>query len=186
MARSELALRQARRAYERAHVTSAVRGIALAIGLTLAAFSLHRMSDASWLVAAGLAATLATFGWRGGAWRRGSLSGVLVGIPVFIAPTLYFILTTGSGHCPDCHVAPTLPCVLLCIGTSAAAGMLVGTSASRDEYPRRFAGGAVATALLTGLLGCGTTGVAGALGVVVGLVAGSITGWVAGARAARA
>lgn len=186
MARYELALRQARHAYERSHVTSALRGLALAVGLTLAAISLHRMSEASWLVSAGLAATLATLGWRGGAWRRGALSGVLVGIPVFIAPTLYFMATSGSGHCPDCQVAPTLPCLLLCIGTSAAAGMLVGTSASRDEFPRRFAGGAVASALLTGLLGCGTTGMAGALGVVVGLVAGSVTGWVAGARAARA
>lgn len=36
---------------------------------------------------------------------------------------------------------------------------------------------AIATATLTGLLGCATLGLGGALDVVIGLVAGSITGW---------
>ena len=37
----------------------------------------------------------------------------------------------------------------------------------------------VLDAALTGLLACATTGYAGALGIVVGLVAGGVTGWVA-------
>ncbi len=184
MARSDLALSRARLAYERAHVLSAVRGVALAGLLVAAAIALHRTTDFTWLVAAGLAATLATLGWRGGAWRRGSLAGVLAGIPVFVAPAIYFLFT--KGHCPQCAMAPTLPCVLVCLGTSSAVGVVVGRVATRDVSPYRFGAGAILGALLTGLLGCATTGIGGAAGIVVGLVAGGVTGWVVGSRHAPA
>ena len=184
MARSDAALARARFAYERSHVMSAVRGIALAIGLVIAAIALHRTTQTTWLVAALLAATLATFGWRGGAWRRGGLAGVLAGLPVFIAPTIYFMLT--RGHCPECAMAPSLTCILVCFGTSIVVGTLVGHAATRDASPLRFAGGALGGALLTGLLGCGTTGLGGAVGIVIGLLAGGVTGWVVASRAAHA
>lgn len=185
MARSELALRRARLAYERTYVVSGLRALAVAAVLVISAIALHRTTDATWLVASTLAATLATMAWRGGGWKRGGLAGVLAGIPVFVAPAVYFMATTG-GHCPDCNVAPSLPCMMICFGTSAAAGLLVGRVASHDSQPRRFALGALSTALLTGLLGCGTVGFGGALGVAIGLAAGGVTGWVAGNRTARA
>lgn len=185
MARSDLALREARRAYERAHVISAARGVALAMVFTVAAVALHRTTEATWLVAAGLAATLATLGWRGGAWRRGALAGLLAGVPVFVAPVLYFTVAHGT-HCPQCAMAPSLACMLVCIGTSSAVGIAVGYAASRDASPYRFGGGALATALLAGLLGCGSVGFGGALGVVIGLVAGGVTGWVVAGRAVTA
>lgn len=181
MARSDVAMRRVRRAYERAHVISAMRGVALAVLLTLAAIALHRTTQATWLVAAGLAATLATFGWRGGAWRRGALAGVIAGLPVFIAPALYWMVAHGS-HCVDCAMTPSLTCTLVCLGTGSAVGIAVGYVATRDPSPPRFAGGALATALFTGLLGCGTVGAIGALGVVIGLVAGGVTGWVVARR----
>lgn len=184
MARSDLALSRARLAYERAHVLSAIRGIALAGLLVVAAIGLHRTTDLTWLVAAGLGATLATLGWRGGAWRRGSLAGVLAGVPVFVAPAIYFLFT--QGHCPQCAMTPTLPCMLVCFGTSSAVGILVGHVATGDASPRRFAAGAILGALLTGLLGCATTGIGGAAGIVVGLVAGGVTGWVVANRHAHA
>jgi len=36
------------------------------------------------------------------------------------------------------------------------------------------------------LLGCGTTGLGGASGIVVGLVAGGLTGWITAGRTVRA
>jgi hypothetical protein len=165
-------------------VWSAARGVALAIAFTVAAIALHRATDATWLVAAGLAATLATFGWRGGAWRRGALAGTFAGLPVFIAPALYFMFT--NGHCADCAMKPSLTCTLICLGTSSLAGVAVGYVATRDPSPHRFAGGAIATALFTGLLGCGTVGVSGALGVVIGLIAGGVTGWMVAGRTVSA
>jgi hypothetical protein len=181
MAPSDVALRRVRRAYERAHVVSAMRGVALAVLLTLAAIALHRTTQMTWLVAAGLAATLATFGWRGGAWRRGALAGVVAGLPVFIAPALYWMLAHGA-HCPDCAMTPSLTCMLVCLGTSSTVGIMVGYVATRDGSPTRFAGGALATAVLTGLLGCGTVGLGGGLGIAIGLVAGGVTGWVVANR----
>ena len=52
--------------------------------------------------------------------------------------------------------------------------------------PRRYALAAIATAALGGLLGCGTTGLGGATGVVLGLVAGGVAGWIVAGRTAHA
>ena len=185
MARSDLVLRRVRLAYERAHVLAAVRGVLLAGGLLVLAIGLHRTSQATWLIAGALAATLAALGWRGGAFRRGALAGVLAGLPPMVAPTLVFALSHG-GHCPDCELGPTLPCLIACFGTSSLVGLLVGRVASHDESPRRYGAAAIVSAALTGTLACATTGFGGALGVVIGLVAGGVTGWVVGERTAAA
>jgi hypothetical protein len=185
MARSDEALRRARDAYERAHVTSGLRGVAVALGLTALAIGLHRTTSSTWLVAALLGATLATLGWRGGVWRRGALAGVLAGLPVFVAPVVVFALGHG-GHCPDCELGPTWTCLVTCFGTSSLAGIAVGRFALADASPPRFAAAAFAAAVLTGLLGCATTGLGGATGIVIGLGAGSVAGWVTGRRAAHA
>jgi hypothetical protein len=181
MARSDLAFAHARSAYERRHLVSAARGLVLATVLVVAAIALHRTTEMTWLVAGVLAATLATLGWRGGAWRRGSLAGVVAGLPVFITPAIYFLVKHGHS-CPQCAMTPSLECMLLCFGTSSAVGAVVGHIAMRDESPRRFALGAISGALFTGLLGCGTTGYGGAAGIVIGLVAGGVTGWVVASR----
>ncbi len=184
MARSDLALRRVRRAYELAHVLSGFRGIAIAGALIVLAVGLHRVTDASWAIAALLVASLGALGWRGGALRRGAFAGVLAGLPPLIAPSVVFSLSHG-GHCPSCDMGATWPCMLTCLGTSAVLGMLVGYRAITDESPRSFAIAAIATAALTGLLGCGTTGLGGAVGVVFGLVAGGVTGWVVAGRTAH-
>jgi len=178
-------LHRARSAYERAHVASAARGLALAALLVVLALGLHHTTHATWLIAGLLGATLATLGWRGGAWRRGALAGVLAGLPPLIAPTLVFAVSHG-GHCPDCEMGPTLPCLIACFGTSSLVGILVGHRAMFDASPRRFVLGAVSAAALTGLLACATTGLGGATGIVVGLLAGGVTGWVVAGRTAHA
>ncbi len=188
MARSELALARARSAYERAHVTSAIRGVAIAGALAAIAFALHRASSATWPLVAALGATLATLGWRGGAARRGALAGVLAGLPPLIAPALVFAASHGAfgPMCESCASNPTWSCMLVCFGTSSVVGVFVGQFAAHDLRPRAFGAAAIATAALTGLLGCGTTGLGGAIGIVVGLVAGGLTGWITAGRVARA
>ncbi|MGN6107903.1 MAG: hypothetical protein ACTHU0_22535 [Kofleriaceae bacterium] len=185
MARSDRALRRVRRAYEAAHLAAAARAVAIAGALCAIAVGLHRTSSAMWLVAGALAASLAAFAWRGGAWRRGAFAGVLAGLPPLIVPSLVLAMSSG-GHCTSCEPSTMLPCVLACFGTSSLVGIAVGYRASSDVAPRRFALAAIATAAFTGLLGCGTTGLGGALGVGVGIVAGGVTGWWVAARAAHA
>jgi hypothetical protein len=184
MAHPELALRRARGAYERAHVATGLRGLAIAAVVTILAIGLHRANDLTWLVAGSLAITLGTLGWRGGSWRRGAFAGVLAGLPPLVVPAIVFALGHG-GHCADCVQAPTLGCLLACFGTSSLFGIVVGHRATTDASPMRFALAAIGTAALTGLLNCGTTGLGGAIGVVAGLVAGGITGWVVAARTAQ-
>jgi len=182
---TELALRRARFAYERAHAIAAARGVAIAGGLVALAYGLHAMTPGIWLAAAALAVALAVLGWRGGAARRGALAGVLAGLPPLLAPSVVFALAHG-GHCATCEHGATLQCLITCFVTASLVGVAVGYRASVDPAPRRFAIAAITTAALTGLLGCGTTGLGGALGVVVGVVAGGVTGWLVGGRAAHA
>ncbi len=188
MARSELALSRARSAYERAHVRSAVRGLAIAAALAVIAFALHRTSSATWPLVAVLGATLAALGWRGGAARRGALAGVIAGLPPLVAPALVFAASHGTlgPACETCASNPTWLCMIVCFGTSSLVGAFVGQFAVHDPRPRTFGAAAIASAALTGLLGCGTTGLGGAAGVVVGLIAGGITGWVTAGRTVRA
>jgi hypothetical protein len=183
MERSELhadraahALRSARRAYERDHLVGAIRGIAIAGALCVVAFGLHASTPLALAVASVLAATLGALGWRGGSLRRGAFAGVLAGLPPMIVSSVVTTLATG-GHCASCGTVATWQCTLACLGTSALVGAFVGYQAISDRSPSRFAGAAITTAALTGLLGCATMGLGGALGVVIGLVAGGITGW---------
>ena len=181
---SDLALSRARRAYDRAHAFAAVRGVARAGAFGLLSIGLHRTTRITWLVAALLAIVLGGLGWRGGSARRGGLAGMVAGLPVFIAPTIVFAFTHGGMQCPDCPLGPTLPCLVACFATSSLVGLAIGF-ATHDQ-PARFSVAALATALLVGLLGCSTTGIGGALGIVIGLVAGSATGWLVHGRAAAA
>ena len=184
MARSDQVLRRVRRAYEVAHLLAAVRGLALAVAVVVLALGFHQTASATWLVVGALALTLAVLGWRGGALRRGAFSGVIAGLPPLVMPTFVFALS-GGAHCTSCQPEAMLPCTLACLGSSAVVGVLVGQRASSDPAPQRYAIAAITTAALTGLLGCGTTGLGGAVGIVVGLVAGGVTGWAWAARTAR-
>ena len=184
MERSDLALRSVRRSYERAHAVSALRGIALAGAFVVLSIGLHRVTGITWIVAALLAIALATLGWRGGSARRGALAGVLAGLPVFVTPTIVFALTHGGIQCPDCELGPTLLCLVTCFATSSLVGLAIGF-ATRHE-PARFSVAALATAVLVGLLGCSTTGLGGAVGIVIGMLAGGATGWLVHGRELRA
>jgi hypothetical protein len=177
---------RARFAYERTHVLAGVRGVVVAAALCALAYALHDITPTSQLVAGALAITLGVLGWRGGAWQRGSLVGVLAGVPALVAPCVAFALAHGGhfAHCPSCDGAPTATCIITCFSTSALVGMLVGFRASQDRAPHRFAAAALVAAVFTGTLACASTGLGGALGVVFGLVAGGATGWVFAHRTA--
>src|SRR5258708_4546496 len=90
--RADVALQRARRAYERAHLLSAIRALVISAGLVALAVGLHRTSSVTWLIAGALAVSLAVLAWRGGSWRRGAFAGVLAGLPPLIAPSIVFAL----------------------------------------------------------------------------------------------
>ncbi|MDX2093183.1 MAG: hypothetical protein SFX73_35395 [Kofleriaceae bacterium] len=184
MAPSDRALARVRRTYEIARALTGLRGLAIAAGACVIALGLHPLSPTEWLFGALLASTLATLGWSGGSWKRGAFAGVFAGLPPLIVPSLVFAMSA-QGHCSGCGSSAEWPCLLSCFCTSSLVGLFVGHRASTDDSPRRFAFAAIATAACTGLLGCGTTGLGGALGIVLGLIAGSVTGWVVADRSAH-
>lgn len=188
IARTEHARRGVRRAYELAHVAAGLRGVALAATLALIAIGLYRVEPVTWLVAGTLAVSLGVLAWRGGAWRRGAFAGVIAGLPPLIIPSIVFALSSsgGGGHCASCETVSTLPCIAACFGSGSLVGIAVGMRAIAESSPRRFAAGAITTAALAGMLGCGTFGLGGALGVSIGLVGGGVAGWLLAARTARA
>src|SRR4051812_3118979 len=117
MERSELALHASRRAYERTHLVGGARGLGIAAALSAVAFGLHARTPLAFVIAAVLAATLITLGWRGGAWRRGAFAGVLAGVPPMIVPIAVAALAHG-GHCTACGVGSSWACTLACFSTS--------------------------------------------------------------------
>jgi hypothetical protein len=185
MARSDDTLRRVHRAYEGSHLVAALRALAIAAGLLVLALGIHGSTSVMWLVALTLAATLGVLAWRGGAWRRGALAGVLAGLPPLIVPSIVLAMSS-RGHCAGCTPAAQWACVLACFGSGSLVGILVGYRAIADHSPLRFALAAIATGALTGLLGCSSVGLGGAMGVVIGLVAGGVTGWVVAGRTAHA
>ena len=184
--RAEVALRRVRLSYELSHLAAAARGLAMAAAIVLLAFGLYRITRETYFVAATLAATLTVLAWRGGSWRRGAFAGVLAGLPPLIVPAIVWSLSSNGGHCASCETTVTLPCILACFGAGSLVGILVGYRAIFDSSPRRYALGAISTTALVGLLGCGTTGLGGATGVVVGLVVGGVAGWIVAGRTAQA
>jgi hypothetical protein len=184
MASSDRALASVRRAYEVARAGAGLRGLVIAAGACVIALGLHPLSTTEWLFGALLASTLAALGWRGGPWKRGAFAGVFAGLPPLIVPNIVYAMSS-AGHCSGCGDSAAWPCVLSCFATSSLVGLFVGHRATTDEAPRRFAAAAIATASFTGLLGCGTTGLGGSLGIVIGLVAGGVTGWAVADRSAH-
>jgi MFS superfamily sulfate permease-like transporter len=176
MAHSDV-LRRVKRAYERPHLHAAARALVVAGLLIVIAIGLYRVTRATYLVAIVLATTMAVFAWRGGSWRRGAFAGVLAGLPPLIIPSIAWTLFSGAGHCTSCEASATMPCLIACFGTGSLVGILVGYRSICDSSPRRYGLAAMATAALGGLLGCGTTGLGGATGIVLGLVAGGVAGW---------
>jgi hypothetical protein len=184
MARSD-ALRRVQRAYERPHLHAALRALVVAGLLIVIAIGLYRVTRATYLVAGVLTTAMAVFAWRGGSWRRGAFAGVLAGLPPLIVPSIAWTLFSSAGHCSSCEVSATWPCLIACFASGSLVGILVGYRAISDPQPRRYAVAAITTAALGGLLGCGTTGLGGATGVVLGLVAGGVAGWMVAGRTAH-
>ena len=168
---------RSRRAYERAMLARALRGAWPVVLLAPVALLLHAPAQATTTIAAIaglLAAALIGLGWRGGAWRRGALPGVLSGVPVFVVPSL---IAPRAEHCAQAcshgGVASS-SCALACLGVALVAGVLLGRHAARDPRPVEYTLAAAVTGGLTASLTCSAAGSFAVLGAIAGLVAGSV------------
>lgn len=175
---------RARAAYERAMVR---RGLArlwpLAV-LVPVALALHTPAT-PWrtaMAAMCLGAALLATGWRGGAWARGALWGVLGGVPAFIVPSLVMPAETACASCVHGSATWTT-CMAACSVASFASGLALAHLARGDRAPRAFAIAAATCAGLTASLTCSLAGGAGLAGVALGVVVASVPVIVWGPRA---
>jgi len=166
---------RARRAYERARGLEGARAAWPVIALVPLALALHGPATARATGVAGalLAIVLAITAWRGGAWRRGALPGVLAGLPLFLAPSVLLPERASCGAACLHGGASWLGCFAGCGVAAIAAGLVVAALARRDRAPLAYAASALLTAALVASMTCTTVGAAGVIGALAGLAAGS-------------
>lgn len=153
--------RQALRAYDLGRLRHAVRN-AVVLVTPLLALSLYGCGApaATIVLGSSLAALVALFTWRGGAWRRALGPGLLAGLVPFAIPVVAEI--TGSG----CSGGNCRPLEIACVLGGLSGGAFLGWTAPR--YPRSWhapLAGAAGVAWLTGALGCIVLGTLGLTGV---------------------
>lgn len=110
-----------------------------------------------------------TFRWRGKAYGRAVMPGLLAGS----APMMLPLLLRGAGHCCIGGACWSI-CILSCIGGGLLAGATIGLiSATERNHRWMFLASSALIAGLTGMLGCAIVGVAGIAGMLVSVVASS-------------
>lgn len=168
--------RRARRAYEAGRWQHGLRDAWPVAFLVPIAFALHgpATSVATAISAGLLAAVLVTAAWRGGAWRRGALVGVVAGLPLFMAPSFLVPTDAECGMACARAATPWLTCFTGCAMAALAGGLVVGLLARRDRAPLAYAASAGIAAALTASMTCTLAGAAGVLGALAGLAAASV------------
>lgn len=161
---------RARAAYERAFARVGLFAVWPVAVLVPLALMLHTPATPWRIAVAGvvLAAALAITGWRGGAWRRAALPGVLGGLPAFFVPSL---MMPRDATCARCVGASShwVSCMTACAIASLVTGLALAYLARRDRDPRTYAASAALCAGATAALTCALAGGAGLLGVTIGL-----------------
>jgi len=163
-------LASARRAYEFGRLK---RGLALS-GL-LAALALVTVLGAerrglAVLGGIGLAALALILRWRGRAWGRALMPGLIMGLLPFLAPIVF---GGGPGSCHDGCCTPL--CATACTVAGALSGAFLGLLARGSLWDRlTFGVGGAGVAWLVGLVGCGWTGTGHFAGMALGLAGGAL------------
>lgn len=163
---------RARGAYERAMAWAGVLRLWPLAFVMPAALVLHGTpSGRTIFVGVLLAVALFATGWRGGAWRRGAVVGVLGGLPAFFVPSLVMPAESACEKCVHAGNADAswMTCMSGCLFASLAAGLVIAHLARRDRSPRVYATSALVCAALTATITCSLAGGAGVLGVALGL-----------------
>jgi len=160
---------RARVAYELGRLRPAARVLLVTVPLILLARLIGRPLE----LAAGLGGALSAVAFAltvlHDRYGRAILAGVLAGLPAFVLP----LVLRGLGIV-RLGAMGLDPCVPASFVSGVLAGALV--SARAREEPRRvsFWLAAMLAAALTGTLGCSVAGSAGVLGLMAGVVAGTL------------
>lgn len=170
MARSEhtgaLAAR-ARRAYELGRLGAGLRRAWPVVPMAMLSLAGCGQPGFAAGAAALLVAAVTLLSWRGEAWGRAVVPGLLAGALPLVVP----LFVRALGHA--CAGGSCLPvCLVACGASGAAAGALLGVRAARLARGRgAFLAGGALVATLAGALGCVVAGATGLLGMAAGFLA---------------
>ena len=155
--------RRIRIAYERGRLVRAALAALPVGGLVLIAFLFSRTP--AWTTGCGALLVVATVVllWRGRAWGRAVLPGVVAGsVPLALA-----LIAMNVGHvCSHGHCMSL--CLPACFGGAVIAGLWLAQRMRRTG--RRALLASATVALATGAMGCGCIGTGGLVGLGLGLI----------------
>ena len=168
MERNELMeVGRARRAYELGRLRTALRVALYVVPMTLLSLLGYPRPVVNAILGLTLLVVAVGLLWRGQTYGRAATAGLLAGA----APLLIPMLVRSGGHCCIGGVCWTM-CMVACIGGGFVAGGVVGMWAMFQHSSRgTFFAIALAVASIAGSLGCVTSGVAGVLGMMAGMLA---------------
>lgn len=160
-------LNQCRGAYERARWRGGIKRALLCVPLVALSFFGCGPSNLGALCGVLLLGAVITATWRGGGYARGIFAGIVAGLGAIVFPWLVLgagLNNAGSGSWPSA-------CAIACVaGGLVVGGAVAWWAAQQNEARRAFVISACLHAALLGGLGCAVAGVAGVLGLWLGLV----------------
>ncbi|GAC1356683.1 MAG: hypothetical protein NVSMB47_10080 [Polyangiales bacterium] len=160
---------QARRTYERARLRGAFVLALPIVAIAGLAWLIDRQTMPIAVAGPLLFATAVVFFWRGQHLGRGVLPGIAAGAIPFVA----MHVARASGHV--CNGAMCFSaCLPATFAGAAIAGLVSAQRARRSGAPLASWGSAGFIAVLTGALGCACIGLGGVVGLVAGLLVGSV------------
>lgn len=159
-------MRRSRRAYERRRALRAAKATSPVLVL-LAAHVVASPSARVMIPTAAIVVVWFGLRWRGRGWDRGLGVAGGFGFAIVAVSELARELACSLG-CSACLGPVVLGCAVACNAISVVGGIAIALRASRDRDSLRLAVGALAILALAGLLACGTLGVVGGIGGVIG------------------
>jgi hypothetical protein len=159
---------RAKAAYERGRLRDGALAGSFAVPLALAVGVVEQHVLGCFVVGVALAMVIAALHWRGRDLGRGIVPGVVAGV----VPLALALVSMKTHFCIGGSCASA--CIAACSAGGVVAGVFSAWFARRSALPRAAWVSAGSVALLVGALGCLCVGVFGVLGLVAGLLVGSV------------
>lgn len=176
--RAQRARRQARLAFERGRVLSALR---FSWPMAVWAVASVALDPVATVAIPGVVLLLGTIGfaWRGGSWRRGAALGTIVGFVTWMLSANLRVWRFDL-DCAGCD--GMRECALTCVSLGLLGGVGLGLLAVRDREPVATCVAAIASTMFGGLMARGATGLYSGSGIVFAYVIGAVPCVFANAR----
>lgn len=155
---------RARQAYEKGRLRYALGASVPVLALAVLVQWIGPRPEVVLTLVVALFATEALFLWRGQQLGRGAMAGLMGGA----IPLAFGLCTQVYAHVCGSMLAGA-GCTAVCACGGLVGGLVIAAVARRQPSPAVFAGAAATTAALLGAIGCACAGLAGVVGLMIGI-----------------